>query len=164
MTDIGQQYRQPPFVAALYADMLPEYVRARAKDYFAYSIDFLPLAASATQRAAFQVQNDSDFLLIGLAGVWRVPATAVVDGNQAATVEMFSSGSGRLLSNRAMDYLNWFGTAREPMYTPYPKLLERASEFAVTLNNLTAVAFNVRLAFHGFKIFDWPADRTPGGV
>lgn len=164
MTNVGQMYRMPPLSAALYADMLPSQVQGNAKDFFTYGIDYLPLAASATLRGSFQVQNDSDFYILYATGTSRDTTTQALETDRAFTADLFTSGSGRLLNNRPVDFNNMFGTAQLPCFFPYPKLLERASEFTCTLANLTATARNVRINFVGFKVFDWPADRTPGGV
>jgi len=42
------------------------------------------------------------------------------------------------------------------MVMPYPKLINRASTVTVTLTNLAlAQAYDLRVTFHGFKVFTW---------
>jgi hypothetical protein len=48
---------------------------------------------------------------------------------------------------------NWFGTAAQPAYWDSPKILSPNETLTVILQNLSATARHVRLAFRGFKVF-----------
>ncbi len=141
-------------------EYLPPELREKARDYFVYAVDFLPLTADSADSDTISIQNDSDFLIVAATAIARDPAdpaTRFADPPITARIE--DTGSGRNLENRAIDWASYFGDAELPFYLPYPKLIDRASTITTTLTNLDAAQdFDVRVAYHGFKIFNW----TPG--
>jgi len=142
-----------------YAAILPAPLLAAPKDFFVYGCEFLPLAASVRQNAAFQVNEDSAFLIVAAARLYLTDANAIIAGDQAlALVNIIDSGSGRSLISQTtagndspLD--NWFGTGKNPAYWPFPKILRPNTQVTVQLTNLEATARNYRLSFIGFKIF-----------
>lgn len=146
-----------PAQAAQALEYLPPELRQRARDYFAYSTDFLPLAAGTADTESISIQADSDFLLVAATGIARDPAD--VDSRFAApaiTVQLTDTGSGRQLQNQAQDWLSFFGDSELPFFLPYPKVLDRNSILTTTLENLDgAQDYDVRISYHGFKIFNW---------
>jgi hypothetical protein len=46
-----------------------------------------------------------------------------------------------------------FGPNDMPFTWPVPKILDPNSTFTARVTNLVATAFNIRLSFHGYKIF-----------
>lgn len=147
-----------PTVPSLYLDFLPPHLRDRPRDFFTYSPpDFLSIAAAGgTQTQTFTVQNDSDFLIVAMAGIEVDPADEGVGlSTDPLTIEITDSGSGRNLMNRPQAYANLVGTGQLPAYWPYPKFIDRSSEVSTTLvNNDPTQAYRVRLSYLGFKIFD----------
>lgn len=143
-------------VPALYTDYLPAELMDAPRDFFAYGLTFLTIAAAggvATQ--TFTVQNDSDFLIIA-------PTATVVDPTDesvarsmgALTISFVDEGSGRQLQNQVLAMSTVVGTGQLPAYFPFPKFVDRASNFSATItNNDPANAVRVRLSFLGFKIF-----------
>lgn len=146
-----------PTVPALYLDFLPPHLRGNPRDFFAYSpTDFANIAVGTAQTQSFTVQNDSDFLIVALAGEEIDPADeGVALPTSPLTIAIQDGGSGRNLQNRPQAYANLVGTGQLPAYMPYPKFIDRASEVSVTIaNNDPTQAYRVRLSFLGFKIFD----------
>lgn len=139
-------------------EMLPAGLRENARDYFAYSFPlFDPLAVSASQTETVNIQADSDFLIMAIAGTARDPAdpTSVLT-DPAITVRIEDTGSGRNIQNRATDWRNMMGTGELLFYLPFPKYIDANSQVALTLENLDAAqAYNCRVALHGFKVFDF---------
>lgn len=143
--------------------LLPPELASKAKDYFAYSFDFLPLAANSTATESIQIQADSSYLMMAVSGTARDPAAvATVFDPPAVTVQFDSSGSGRLLQNRAVDWDNIVGSAELPYLLSFPKWLDANSTLDAQLSNLGAQAYDIRLTLHGFKLFDF--DWSAGGV
>ena len=143
-------------IPALYTDYLPAELMGAPRDFFAYGVDFLSIAAvGGTDTQTFTVQNDSDFLIVSIAAEVVDPADEGVAGNRSAlTIAFTDAGSGRQLQNRAMGFNNMVGTAQLPAYLPFPKFVDRASDFSTTIvNNDPTDAVRVRLTFAGFKIF-----------
>lgn len=138
-------------------EILPPALRNHARDYFCYAVDFLPLAATTQATQTVQIQADSDFLLMAVAATARDPAApATVVDPPPVTVELRTSGSGRFLQNRAMDWDNVFGSADLPFLLPFPKYLDANSTFDTILANLDAADdFDIRVSYHGFKVFDF---------
>jgi len=128
-------------------------------DPFTFNVSFLPLAASNNATDNFITQADSGFAIIKtcfvissnvdvfVANISDVPKYAPL------LVSLTDSGSGRILANSPVAVNNYFGTAERPFIWSRPKLLDPNSTFSVQVQNLVATAFNVRFAFHGFKIF-----------
>lgn len=139
-----------------YAGILPVAILRATKDFFAYHAEFLPLGAGA-QNTGFntQIQADSDFLIIAvMQHVTDTAAPPVLVANPMINVRFFDAGSGRDLTSAAEPLANLCGTAQNPFYWPYPKLIKRSSTFTTFLTNLDTVnARNVRLSFIGFKVF-----------
>lgn len=143
-------------VPALYLQYLPEGLADRARDFFIYGTDFLPLAAGATATQNISIQDDSHFLIVAACASARTDAAPpVVVPDPALLVRIEDTGSGRNLDNRAQDYRNVFGSGQFPAYWPYPKLINRASVIATTLTNNQGAALQVRVSYLGFKIFGW---------
>lgn len=128
-------------------------------DPFTFGINFLPIAASATITENFLVQADSAFAICKTSMVISDDANAYVANLSdlphfiPMVVTLTDSGSGRDLMNTSIALSNIFGSAREPFVWARPKVLDPNSTFNARLQNLIATARNVRLAFHGFKIF-----------
>ena len=140
--------------AYLFTDLLPSELKRRAKQFFVYSVEFLPLGASATATQTFVSQGDSAFIAVGATGQSRDTGTGAAQADRPFTMAMLSSGSGRQLQDRAQDFDNIVGTAQLPSIWPAPYILAPSSTFSVTLTNLIATARNVRISFVGFKVFN----------
>lgn len=132
-------------------------------DPFTFVIQFLPLTASQTLTDNFITQADSGFAIVKTTYVATDSADAAVanllpfgSGNPAVVpflVTLSDSGSGRDLMNTGVHIDNLFGTAARPFIWAKVKVLDPNSTFAARVQNLSATSRNLRLAFHGFKIF-----------
>lgn len=128
-------------------------------DPFTFNISFLPLAASGTATDNFITQADSGFAIVKTA--FTIASTVdVLVANISDTpkyspqvITLSDSGSGRDLSNSAVTINAYFGTGERPFVWCRAKILDPSSTFSARIQNLVATAFNIRLAFHGFKIF-----------
>lgn len=141
----------------VYAHFLPKGVLDKERDYFGYAVTALNLLAGATATPTFAVQADSDFLLTAIAGSARDPANPSVSfATPALALQIDDGGSGRNLFNQAVHWQTVVGDAQLPFVLPYPKFLKQSSTVNVTLTNLDlAQALDVRITFHGFKMFNW---------
>lgn len=145
-----------PTVPGLYQDYLPPDLRGAPKDLFWYRVDILGVAAAGgTGTGSFTVQSDSDFEFCYLTASVTVPGTPETGVTMnGLLITMEDTGSGRQLQNGQLALANVAGTGQLPGYNPWPKFLDRASQFSVSLtNNQTAQPVDVRLAFGGFKVF-----------
>jgi hypothetical protein len=124
-------------------------------DYFVYGTDWLPLVASLTTQNPININGDSAFVI--LSGVLTETATdnTTFLALSPLLFQIQDTGSGRFLSNHAVHAGNWFGTAQEPKYWDVPKIIAPNSTLAVSAQNLEATNRNVRVDFHGFKIFNF---------
>jgi len=149
-------------VPALYLQYLPPSLRGRARQYFGYVANVLPLAAAGTGTATVAIQNDSDFLLVAVTGSARDPAAPTTRFlAPAITLQINDSGSGRNLWAQPVDWITVVGTAELPCYLPFPYLVEKSGEFTITQQSLSLAggqAYNTRLTLHGFKIFTFSED------
>jgi hypothetical protein len=137
----------------------PAGARNRAIDYFVYGTDFLPLNANATVQNSININGDSAFVILSAVLVETDVLNTTFLAQRPLLFGLQDTGSGRNLMNTPMHADNWFGTAELPKYWDIPKILAPNSTFNVTAINLEAVNRNVRVAFHGIKIFSF----SPGG-
>jgi hypothetical protein len=120
---------------------------------FVGHLDFTPLALSATQTLGLNITADADFVILyGTRIVTAVDNTTFV-ANVPELVTLVDTGAGRQLMSSAVHIDELFGTGQLPAYWSFPKLMRAGSTLSVTLQNLEATARNVRLSFHGFKVF-----------
>ena len=140
--------------------MRPSAVRkAYTLDFFTFVINFLPLAASNTDTQNFVTQADSGFAIVktsfDIASNVNVFVANISDTPRYApqVITLSDSGSGRDLSNSAVSIGTLFGPNDDPFTWPCPKILDPNSTFTARIQNLVATAFNIRLSFHGYKIF-----------
>jgi len=139
----------------LFLEMLPAEWKERAKDFFTYSVSFVPIVAGGNATAAFNTQNDSSFVMVGLVATARgIGAGQPVITDRALLVQLTDSGSGRNLQDSPADFENLFGTAQLPSFLPAPKFLKPSTTFTVELTSLLAADANVRINFLGFKVFN----------
>ena len=128
-------------------------------DFFTFVINFLPLAASNTDTQNFITQADSGFAIcktsFNIASNVNVFVANISDIPRYApqVITLTDSGSGRDLSNSAVPIGTLFGPDEYPFAWPTPKILDPNSTFTARIQNLVATAFNIRLSFHGYKIF-----------
>jgi hypothetical protein len=128
-------------------------------DPFTFPINFLPLAASNTATDNFITQADSGFAIVKtsftIASNVDVFVANISDTPKYApqVITLSDSGSGRDLSSLPVSINTYFGSGERPFIWCRPKVLDPNSTFTARIQNLVATAFNIRLAFHGFKIF-----------
>lgn len=136
-----------------YPFWFPQEARSLALDFFTYGTDFLPLLASATTTQAIQINSDSAFMVLSATMVETQTDNTTFMANRPLLVTLTTGGAALSLSNQPIHADNWFGTAQEPKYWDVPKILLPNTTFNVQLQNLEATNRNVRVAFHGFKLF-----------
>jgi len=128
-------------------------------DPFTFGINFLPIAASNSATDQFITQADSGFAIVKtgftISDAANVSIANISDTPRFAPIvlTLSDSGSGRDLSNTPISIGTYFGDGKEPFIWSRPKVLDPNSTFTARIQNLVATAFNVRLSFHGFKIF-----------
>lgn len=136
----------------------PDYWR-RAADYFITSVEYNTLALSAVAAPqTFQVQNDADFLVLGISAVEATTAAGTTEQTYwPVLIRIFDSGSGASWMDNPQHLHNVAGrgTVDAMGYRPlpYPRLVTAASAVTVELTNLEATARRIWISFHGVKIF-----------
>lgn len=133
----------------------PKAARTLQIDYFVIGTDFLPLGASATVANPVQIPGESAFCALSGVLVETSTDNLTFFANRPLLTNIRDSGSNRWLANTPIHVNNWYGTAEEPKYWDIPKIFAPSGTVAFEMQNLEAVARNVRLALHGFKIFSY---------
>ena len=134
--------------------LLPKALWNRVKDFFSYTVEWLPLAISESASKTFSTQGDADFMIQEGVRVVSTVDNLTETAFPPMLVKIEDSGSGRNMMDKAVHLENLFGTAQQPMVWPFPKRIRPNSTVTVTLQNLSAAsAFNARLTFLGFKVF-----------
>lgn len=125
-----------------------------SRDLFFYSAEFIALGALAQATVNVPIQADSDFYLTMLTGDVRVNVTdETVVAAPAVLVTVVDQGTGRQLMDRGQLWTNVIGTAQRPFVLPTPKFIRANSTIAITLQELSNNARNIRVSFCGYKLF-----------
>lgn len=133
----------------------PAGAKGRMIDPFVYVTEFLPLSALATQQNQLQIGGDAAFLLRTTKLVESDTGNTTIIPVPPLLLSIVDSGSGRSLSNAPVAASNWFGTAQRPDEWEMVKIFAPNSTITVTAQNLENTDRNVRLAFCGWKIFQY---------
>lgn len=166
MASRGPIARLPQGQAADYFQMgrlpwwFPPEIRNRQLDAFTIPVDFAGanvLPASLTSQIVVAIPGDASFLILAATAVVTATddVTFLAAGSRPILVTMSTAGGGRFLASGAVHIDNWFGTGQQPKYWDAPKILAPNENLTILLSNLQATARNVRLAFHGFKVFGY---------
>lgn len=155
----GQAYPTSVGVAP-FMGWLPRKMWSRAKEFFTYSVEFLPVAAGATATDETAIQADSDFVSVYWARVVTDTTNLIFTANANAPllVNVIDTGSGRQVFDRPQHIDNLWGTGQLPSYLPMPAKFRASGAIQTVVQNLDgANAFNVRISYVGFKVFGYPA-------
>lgn len=128
---------------------------------FVYGADFLPLAASATQTFRTVIDHDADFVFI--MQTFSSVAAGVNEPAPNVLALQITETSGRRLQDRPTLIPNLFGTGLRPAIWPKPFVLPARSTLTLQLQDLSAVARDIRFSYIGCKAFVSPAAGPPGG-
>src|ERR1700687_965024 len=132
--------------------ILPRNLWNRNKDGFVYHLDFVTVGNAAVPLPV-NITADPDFVIVYGTRIATAADNTTFIANVPATVNIVDTGAGRALSSAAVHSDEWFGTAQLPAYWAFPKFMRAASTLSVTVNSLEATVRNIRLSFHGFKVF-----------
>jgi len=137
----------------------PQFAAERpiAKDFYIYTQDFSGLSAASATNGNITIQADSDFMLQKLTYFADIAGAAQQDQSRVIpliTIQVTDSGSGRNLFEQATPVPSIFGTGELPFILPTPKLFPSRSTIQIAVANFsTATAYNLKLAFIGYKAF-----------
>lgn len=123
------------------------------KDFYGYSANFLPLAASATQTQNISIQADTDFIILFATLVATQTNNTTPLAFAPALCELRDASSGATLTQQPVHCEAIFGDASQPGIFSIPKYLKANSALAVTLQNLEAFDRNYRINFFGFRSY-----------
>ncbi len=137
---------------------LPRNLWNKPKDGFVYTANFPALTAAGTptasQNFSIQIQSDSDFIIQSMTRICTDAATGLIFFDRAPVlIQLADTGSGRSLSDAPLHIEAYMGDGQNPGWVPFPKRMGAASNLNVTVTNLGTVSLNLRLGFHGFKVF-----------
>jgi len=152
----GATYEVPALAIALLAGS----DKARSKDYAAYTLEWLPLAASqARVKATFTVDSQVDFVALYATGNATDTANPPVENATPQFLINFNVAD-RQVFDRDIHWRNAVGSAISPFPIPFPFYMPRATTLTGFLTNLTAVANNVRITFHGFVLHTYGKNES----
>lgn len=133
----------------------PDKAKGLAIDYNVYGTDFLPLPASQTVQNPINITGQAAFCVLSAVLIESATNNTTFLALSPLLFRLRDTGSNRELSNIAIHASNWFGTAEQPKYWDVPKIIAPNSTFIVEAQNQEAVDRNVRVAFHGFNIYNF---------
>jgi hypothetical protein len=148
-----------PVPADPVVQFLPRDMWAWERDYFAYSVDYNTLAASAINvPQQINIQNDSDFLCLEISRIITTDAAGGTEQSFAEqTIQIQDTGSGAFWFDSFQHLDNVAGRmtvdGRGPHKLLQPRWVKGGSALTVFLTNLEANARRIWITFHGVKIF-----------
>ena len=127
---------------------------------FTQNLTYTSLLTATNAVDSFTTQNDSDLIITKTTYFCHtVTTSAPTESTRVipwATVLMTDTASGRQLMDEATMLTALFGTGELPFIWPEPYKISNNSTFSVTVANITTGAgetYNIRLQFHGIKLF-----------
>lgn len=136
--------------------LIPSDAWNKLKQYMAFSWNFTganALAASSNGNLSINVDNTSDM-------VFMLPSALVTSTDDATAyaywpiLGQFALTAGsKVFSDAPIPLGNLAPPASTPKYFPYPMYVPANSTLTLTLTNLVATNFNVRVMCEGFRVF-----------
>jgi hypothetical protein len=133
---------------------VPQEMRGRQKQFYSYQAVFNTIAAGATTPVTTSIDNDSDFLVMGINRVVTDTTQLVELAFAPFLIQLQYTGAGSTFFQTPDHIENVAGTAQLPGQLFYPFLVPGGATLVTTLQNLDGVnARIVRLSFPGVKFF-----------
>lgn len=157
-TTRAAQSRQT-LIPGLYLDFLPRALRDRAREFYVYSTNFLPLLSGATATQSISMQGSSHFLLTAINGTVRTDAAPpVLQASPAVLIQLQDTGSGRRMADQPLDWMNMVGRGIQPGLLPWPWLIVPGGQVAVQATNLDGADRQIRVSLLGIQIYSYAWD------
>lgn len=144
--------------------LLPDASKNAGRQWAAYSMLYLPLAASAANtKGSVATQDNSDFILMRIKAYVTDTATPPVENTtpqatltlQIGDSQMFPDGNAVHIQNFAVSAADRRGHELE-----FPVRVPRSTNLVCFMSNLTATQMNVRLVFFGLRVYGTQAPRA----
>lgn len=113
----------------------------------------LNLASLASDNLITENPAENGFLITAFTGLVVDAATHLVPVTAFPAFVTMKDSVNQDLNNAPMPYLNVIGTAQLPAVLQWPKWVNPASKFTITVNNPTAAAVDVHITAWGFKVY-----------
>lgn len=135
----------------------PEKVDRTRRDFYIYTAESLALAAAGNSNTIINIESDSNFLLQKFSYQADIAAAAFTANTRPipnVTIQLIDSGSGRQLMQNPVPVSSFMGDGQLPFILPNPRLFLANSTIQIAFANFdTAVTYNIRLSFIGYKIY-----------
>lgn len=138
-----------------WARFLPAGLAGKLVDFFVYEADFLPVNANSPLQQDIQIQNDSNFVILGaFAAVTETDNTTFLPYPAwPFTIQINDTGSGRQAQNKAVHISSIVCEAQFPAPWLQPKYVRSGATLSTIITNLSGTNRNVRLGYVGVKVF-----------
>jgi hypothetical protein len=145
--------------------LLPDSRKANARNWAAYSMLLLPLAANgASVKASTNTQDSSDFICTRIKIYVTDTATPPVENTTPQATVIFQIGEASMMPDGNAVHVQQFAVSagdRRGHVLEFPIYIQRNTTLVGLFSNLTATAMNVRATFYGIRVFDYlKSDRT----
>ena len=131
-------------------------IEAGPRDIYWYPLNFT-IAAGNPATNAIQVEADSNFYMNALSYQADIDGAALEEATNViplVTILITDSGSGRNLMNGPVPIPAIFGDGKRPYRFVHPRVFKRNTSIQIALLNYSDdTDYNLRLTFHGFKVF-----------
>lgn len=135
---------------------LPGDKRGRPKQFYAYEAFFSAavLTAGVTVPVTTAIDNDSDFLVMGINAIATDSTQLIRLGFMPFTIQLQYTGAGSTFFQIADHIENVAGDAQLPGQLFYPFMVPGGASLVTTINNLDTVNARVlRISFPGVKVY-----------
>ncbi len=134
--------------------VLPERYARAAKQSFLVNFDSLNQAAGTVKQVTYRVDPNFHFVAIMAYGKIRDVTNLInKDGNPVLVGITDETGKSYIPNNGALDFENFYGSAKQPSVLAVPLIIEGPTGITFTFNNLhNADVLNIRTCLSGFLV------------
>lgn len=140
---------------------LPRKYWRKLKKAFGYPVNYLPLAAAASQSVQpITIDSDSDFIAM-ICMLEATDATNLIELSFTPALINVQSSLNNMFMFQQDVHVKTFATlgGAQPLYFPMPFIFPAGTTLNTRLTNLDTVnARNYRLTYYGFKVFKVDTD------
>jgi len=145
--------------------LLPDSRKGSARNWAAYTMLWLPLAANgASVKASTSTQDSSDFIAMRIKAYVTDTATPPVENTTPQATLLLQIGEASMMPDGNAVHLQNFAISaadRRGHDLEFPIYIQRNTTLVGLASNLTATAMNIRLTIYGLRVFDYDkADRS----
>ncbi len=123
------------------------------RNYQAYTKSILPLAANDEDSVEIQILSGTYFALCKATMIVTLADNVTFVPFMPLLVQIENTNPGTKMFSAPVHANEFFGDAQHPFILPMPYLVAPNATLQITIGNLSAVEYNIRLTLHGINFY-----------